>query len=170
MAIYKELAITKDHDKNDEVIPMDVDRVKSKKNKKKGKVQERTQAAIPKASRRGKVMATMPTRTSRAKASSRKGKMARAKKAKEKARPEKRLQEVRKVVFVEEGTPEKPTQSNQLAKRLLRLTVTALLADSALSLATETTVSSASQRMSHSSNQKDCLGERRQEVRHWSKS
>ena len=37
-AIYKELAITKDHDKNDEVIPMDIDRVKGKeKGKGKGK-------------------------------------------------------------------------------------------------------------------------------------
>ena len=37
-AIYKELAITKDYDKHDEVIPMDVDRVKGKeKGKGKGK-------------------------------------------------------------------------------------------------------------------------------------
>ena len=37
-AIYKELAITKEHDKNDEVIPMDVERVKGKeKGKGKGK-------------------------------------------------------------------------------------------------------------------------------------
>ena len=37
-AIYKELAITKDHDRHDEVIPMDVDRVKGKeKGKGKGK-------------------------------------------------------------------------------------------------------------------------------------
>ena len=48
----------------------------------------------------------------------------------------KRLQEViRRMVFLEEGASEKSTQSNQLAKRLLRLTMTALLADSALSLA-----------------------------------
>ena len=34
----------------------------------------------------------------------------------------KRLQEVRRLVFKEEGTPEKSAQSNQPAKRLLRLT------------------------------------------------
>ena len=39
-AIYKELAITKDHDKNDEVTPMDVDRVKGKE-KGKGKVKDK---------------------------------------------------------------------------------------------------------------------------------
>ena len=53
-----------------------------------------------------------------------------------KAEQKRRLQEVRRMVFAEEGTPEKSTQANQLAKRLLRLTMTALLADSALGLAT----------------------------------
>ena len=51
-----------------------------------------------------------------------------------KADQRRRLNEVRKMVYVEEGSPEKSTQSNQLAKRLLRLTMTALLADSALGL------------------------------------
>ena len=52
------------------------------------------------------------------------------------AEQKRRLQEVRRMVFAEEGTPEKSTQANQLAKRLLRLTMTALLADSTLGLAT----------------------------------
>ena len=51
-----------------------------------------------------------------------------------KADQRRRFNEVRKMVYVEEGSPEKSTQSNQLAKRLLRLTMTALLADSALRL------------------------------------
>ena len=53
-----------------------------------------------------------------------------------KAEQKRRLQEVRRMVFAEEGTPEKSTQANRLAKRLLRPTMTALLADSALGLAT----------------------------------
>ena len=40
------------------------------------------------------------------------------------------------MVFAEEGTPEKSMQANQLAKRLLRLTMTALLADATLGPAT----------------------------------
>ena len=43
---------------------------------------------------------------------------------------------MRRTVFAEEGISEKRTQANQLVKRLLRLTMTALLADSALGLAT----------------------------------
>ena len=53
-----------------------------------------------------------------------------------KAEQKRRLQEVRRMVFTAEGTPEKSTQANQLAKRLLRLTMTALLAVSTLGLAT----------------------------------
>ena len=43
---------------------------------------------------------------------------------------------MRRMVFAEEGTPEKSMQANQLAKRLLRLTMTALLADATLGPAT----------------------------------
>ena len=43
---------------------------------------------------------------------------------------------MRRMVFTAEGTPEKSTQANQLAKRLLRLTMTALLADATLGPAT----------------------------------
>ena len=53
-----------------------------------------------------------------------------------KAEQKRRLQEVRRMVFAEEGTPEKSTQAKQLAKRLLRVTMTALLADATLGLAT----------------------------------
>ena len=79
-AIYKELAITTEHDKNDEGIPMDVDRVKGKG---QGK---RTKVANPKASRRGKAMALTPMWITRASANSRKGRMAKAKMPKERAK------------------------------------------------------------------------------------
>ena len=61
-AICRELAVTKDHDKTDEA-----------------KETEKTKAASPKASRRGKAMETLPTMTQRAKASSRKARTAKAK-------------------------------------------------------------------------------------------
>ena len=85
-AIYKELAITKDHDRHDrddEVIPMDVDRVKGKE---KGKRKGKDKAASPRASRKGKVLATTPTWTTRARASSTKERMAKAKMPKERAK------------------------------------------------------------------------------------
>ena len=82
-AIYKELAITKDHDRRNEVIPMDVDRVKGKE---KGKGKGKDKAASPRASRKGKVLATTPTWTTRARASSTKERMAKAKMPKERAK------------------------------------------------------------------------------------
>ena len=74
----KELAITKDHDKNDEVIPMDVDKVKGKD---KGKGKGKDNGGKSKGKQKN-----MPMWTTRARASNRRERMAKAKMPKERAK------------------------------------------------------------------------------------
>ena len=89
MAIYKELAITKDHDKNDEVIPMDVDRVKSKKNKKKGKGTGKDTGGNSKGKQKGKGYGNYANTDFKGKGKQQKGKDGKGKEGKGKGKTRK---------------------------------------------------------------------------------